>query len=70
MSIIGKKAEILKEDRRVRPEKSEVDRLMCDNSKARKLLGWEPRISLREGLSRTIDWFRSNVGEYRTTYAI
>jgi dTDP-glucose 4,6-dehydratase len=70
LSIIGKKAEMLKEDRRVRPEKSEVDRLMCDNSKAGKLLGWEPRISLSDGLSRTIDWFRSNVGEYRTTYAI
>jgi dTDP-glucose 4,6-dehydratase len=70
LSIIGKKAEIFKEDRRVRPETSEVERLMCDNSKASKLLGWEPRTSLKEGLSRTIDWFKSHVGEYRTTYAI
>jgi len=70
LSIIGKKTEILKEDRRVRPEKSEVERLMCDNSKARKFLGWEPRISLKEGLRRTIDWFKSHAGEYRTTYAI
>ena len=70
LSIIGKKTEILKEDRRVRPEKSEVERLMCDNSKARKFLGWEPRISLKEGLRRTIDWFESHTGEYRATYAI
>ena len=70
LSIMGEKAEILKDNRRVRPEKSEVDRLMCDNSKARKLLGWEPRISLKEGLERTIDWFKSHVGEYRTNYAI
>ena len=70
LSIIGKKAEIFKEDRRVRPETSEVERLMCDNSKASKLLGWEPRTSLKEGLSRTIDWFKSHVGEYRRTYAI
>ena len=70
LSIIGKKAEIFKDDERVRPEKSEVDRLMCDNSKARKLLGWEPRIDLTDGLRRTIDWFKSHVGEYRTSYAI
>ena len=68
--IMGKEAEILKEDRRVRPEKSEVERLMCDNAKARKLLEWEPRISLKEGLIRTIDWFKSHSSEYRTTYTI
>jgi dTDP-glucose 4,6-dehydratase len=70
LSIIGKKAEIFIDDERVRPEKSEVDRLMCDNFKARKLLGWEPRIDLTDGLRRTIDWFKSHVGEYRTSYAI
>jgi NAD dependent epimerase/dehydratase len=70
LSIMGKKAQILKEDRRVRPEKSEVQRLMCDNSKARRLLGWEPRINLKEGLSQTIDWFKSHAAEYRASYAI
>jgi NAD dependent epimerase/dehydratase len=70
LSVMGKEAAILKEERRVRPEKSEVERLMCDNSKARKLLEWEPRISLKEGLIRTIDWFKSHSSEYRTTYAI
>ena len=70
LSIMGKKAEVRKEGQRVRPKKSEVERLMCDNSKAKKLLGWEPRMSLNEGLKRTIDWFKSHVGEYRTTYAI
>ena len=70
LSVMGKEAAILKEERRVRPEKSEVERLMCDNSKARRLLEWEPRISLKEGLIRTIDWFKSHSSEYRTTYAI
>ena len=70
LSLIGKEAEILTESQRVRPEKSEVERLMCDNSKARKLLGWEPRTSLEEGLRLTIDWFLSHVGEYKTDYAI
>ncbi|MDY6987477.1 MAG: SDR family NAD(P)-dependent oxidoreductase [Thermodesulfobacteriota bacterium] len=69
-SMMGQEIQILKDERRVRPDKSEVERLVCDNSKAKKLLGWEPRVSLEEGLRRTIDWFRSKVGEHRTTYAI
>jgi dTDP-glucose 4,6-dehydratase len=70
LSIMGKEAEILRDDRRVRPEKSEVERLICDNSKAKKLLGWAPGTSLKGGLRRTIDWFNSHVGEYKTTFAI
>jgi dTDP-glucose 4,6-dehydratase len=69
-SIIGKEAEVVGEDRRVRPEKSEVERLVCDNSKARELLGWEPQISLKEGLVLTVDWFKSHIGEYRKNYAV
>ena len=70
LSIMGKEVEIFTEDRRVRPENSEVERLLCDNVKARKLLGWEPTIRLKEGLRRTIEWFQSHASEYRTTYAI
>lgn len=69
-SLMGKEVDIHKEDQRVRPESSEVERLVCDNTKARELLGWEPKVSLKEGLGRTIDWFRSHVGKYRTTYTI
>lgn len=47
---------------RLRPEKSEVERLWADNAKARELLGWEPTYGgvegLRRGLSETVDWFR------------
>ena len=42
---------------RVRPDKSEVTRLLADNSKAEKLLGWKPSVDLTEGLSRTIEYF-------------
>jgi nucleoside-diphosphate-sugar epimerase len=34
-----------------------VERLWCDNSHIRRLIGYEPQISIREGLSRTIAWF-------------
>lgn len=44
------------EEERVRPEKSEVFRLWCDNSKIRKLTGFQPQVSIRDGLQRTIDW--------------
>ena len=67
---LAQKIEKIKEERRVRPEQSEVERLLCDNAKAREFLSWEPRIQLKEGLRRTIDWFKSHVGEYRTTYTI
>ena len=70
LSLMGKTAEVFKDDRRVRPEKSEVERLICDNSKAKELLAWEPRISLEDGLKRTIAWFEKNREKYRTTHAV
>lgn len=50
---------------RVRPERSEVERLLACNRKARELLGWEPRVSLEEGLDATIGWMRENLNRYR-----
>jgi NAD dependent epimerase/dehydratase len=52
---------------RLRPEASEVMRLLSDNTRARALLGWSPRISLEEGLARTIAWARDygQLGSWR-----
>lgn len=50
-------AEFLIDDQRLRPAKSEVSRLRCDNTKIRTLTGFEPQFSLAEGLRATIDWF-------------
>jgi NAD dependent epimerase/dehydratase len=41
---------------RIRPEKSEVLRLWCDNTKIEKLTGFKPQVDIREGLQKTIDW--------------
>ena len=61
IEIMGYNAEIETDNDRLRPEKSEVERLWADNSKAKDLIGWEPlygaRNGLRRGLSKTIDWF-------------
>jgi nucleoside-diphosphate-sugar epimerase len=61
--LLGKQVQIITDERRRRPEKSEVERLLADNSKAKRLLGWEPRVSLEEGLLRTIDWMREHRSE-------
>ena len=50
---------------RIRPEKSEVTELLSDNRKARAELGWEPAVSIEEGLVATIDFFRQNRVESR-----
>jgi len=62
---MGKKPEILSDRERIRPENSEVERLMANTDKARKLLNWSPRISLDEGLRRTIAWIRENPSFYQ-----
>jgi NAD dependent epimerase/dehydratase len=65
ISLIGKKVRIVLDPKRIRPPKSEVERLIADNSKAKELLDWEPKVSLDEGLRRTIDWFSKFQNRYR-----
>jgi len=55
--LMGSEIEIEALDKRKRPEKSEVERLLADNSKARELLGWSPMYKLEEGIMETIKWF-------------
>ncbi len=65
LKSLGKNLTIVTEDRRVRPEKSEVERLCADASKARELLGWAPKYSLEEGLAETINWIQENNERFR-----
>jgi nucleoside-diphosphate-sugar epimerase len=60
--------EFLVDEQRLRPEKSEVNRLWCDNAKIKALTGFEPAVSLEAGLSRTVDWFcqPENRRKYKT----
>jgi len=64
ISIIGKEVDIEVEEERLRPVKSEVNRLLSDNSLAKELLGWQPQVSLSEGLSKTIKWISENIQNY------
>jgi NAD dependent epimerase/dehydratase len=58
--LLGKDLTIEEVPERLRPGASEVERLLCGNEKARRLLGWEPRVSLREGLGRTVRWIEQH----------
>jgi len=64
--IMGKKAEIELDSSRVRPY--DVDRLVCDNSKAQRLLGWKPRVPLEEGLRRTVEWILRTGITFKTPF--
>jgi NAD dependent epimerase/dehydratase len=61
IEISGRQAEVVVDESRVRPSGSEVERLLCDNTRAREWAGWEPQVSLRDGLTRTSDWVAANL---------
>ncbi len=63
--LVGRDITIETEQQRIRPDQSEVSRLLADNTLARELLGWEPVVTLEAGLQRTIDWLRDHLSRYR-----
>jgi len=65
MQIVGRPVEVRQDPARLRPDKSEVLQLLSDNSLARQVLKWEPRVSLDEGLARTVEWIRSHLDMYQ-----
>lgn len=65
--LMNSDVEFFTDEQRLRPEKSEVFRLWCDNSKIRELTGFEPEYSIRDGLKATIEWFTrpENLAKYK-----
>ncbi len=60
------KAKIVCEDQRLRPEKSEVNRLLGSNSKIKRLTDWSPKYTFEQGVAETIEFFRNNMDRYKT----
>lgn len=60
VKISGKDARVVSDADRLRPAGSEVERLLCDNTRAREWAGWKPEVGLEEGLRRTAEWIESN----------
>ena len=66
VAITGTDAEIVTDDARLRPSGSEVERLLCDNARAREWAGWQPEVTLEDGLRRTSDWIAEHLDELDT----
>jgi NAD dependent epimerase/dehydratase len=65
--LMGQDIEIVNDEQRVRPEKSEVERLVCNNTKILHHTDWKPRYNLETGLRETIDWFETYLKYYKTS---
>lgn len=64
-TLIGKRVEIITEEERIRPDKSEVERLYCSNKKLIENTNWKSDYDLDKGLSETIEWLKNNLTSYK-----
>lgn len=68
--ILGKELVIVEDKKRIRPERSEVLELLCDNTKAKELLHWTPQFTFEQGIGKAIDFFRAARVENADRYAV
>jgi NAD dependent epimerase/dehydratase len=66
INICESPARISCDEQRVRPQKSEVMELICDNTKANKILKWKPEYKFKQGLEETISWLKDNIHRYKS----
>lgn len=66
ISQINPSARVICDEQRLRPEKSEVNRLLGSNQKIRELTNWEPRYTFEQGLAETITFLKDNLDKYKT----
>ena len=63
---INPKAHIVCDEQRLRPEKSEVNRLLGANAKIQRLTDWKQQYTFEQGIAETIEWIRHNMNAYKT----
>jgi dTDP-glucose 4,6-dehydratase len=68
IELVGREVSLTLDEDRLRPSESEVERLVADTAKARRLLAWEPAVELDEGLQRTIDWLSGSLDVYKPSF--
>lgn len=66
IELTNNEVKIICDDERIRPEKSEVNRLWADNTKIKELTDWAPKYTLDEGLKETIEWIKNNIQHFKT----
>lgn len=64
LKILESDKKIVEDSQRIRPEKSEVFKLICDNTKAKEILNWTPQYTLEQGLREAIAFIQSNINSY------
>lgn len=64
--LVGTKVEIISDEQRIRPDKSEVERLFCDNQKIISNTAWKPVYNLKKGLQETIEWIQENQSFFKS----
>ncbi|VAV84859.1 UDP-glucose 4-epimerase [hydrothermal vent metagenome] len=65
MEVTGNIVPIVQVGERIRPEASEVDRLLCDSTRAKEWAGWEPRHTLEQGIEKTMRWIAENQEHFK-----
>jgi len=65
VSLMNRDVELVQDDERIRPERSEVMRLCANNARAVEVLNWRPKYSLEQGLAMTIEWMERSLDRYR-----
>jgi NAD dependent epimerase/dehydratase len=65
IDIMGKPVKVVTDGQRIRPKKSEVMQLRCDNRKLKEASGFVPTVTLRDGLTRTAEWLSRNLSKYK-----
>ena len=65
MKIMDVDLPVVSEKKRIRPENSEVERLVCNNEKLLDGSSWKPQYDLEKGLVETIEWFSKNNNLYK-----
>ena len=63
---INPKAKIVCDEQRLRPEKSEVNRLLGANAKIKELTDWKPQYTFEQGIAETIEWIRENMNYFKS----
>jgi NAD dependent epimerase/dehydratase len=64
--VTGSKTQVKLEEQRVRPDRSEVERLWCDNGKLVSKTAWHPEYDLKKGISETVEWIKTHMSLYKS----
>lgn len=65
IEVLGMNVKVVADNQRMRPDNSEVTRLLGSNEKIRTVCGWKPEVSFGDGIKSTADWFRNNLNKYK-----